>query len=337
MVETIRISNYKVYVGSNTMEEVFNYFKDYINKKIFIILDEKVNFLYQSKIIEWFSKFNIKLITIKDGEQSKSLSTYEAVVTELLQNEINKDDLIVSIGGGVTSDLSGFIAQTLFRGIDFVIIPTTLLCMIDAGIGSKNGIDFLGSKNILGTFYNPKFVLIDTRFLNTLNQDEYNNGLVEGIKIAFISNQNLYNQLKLRTKITKKQIVSCIRLKKYFITFDYFDKGSRMKLNFGHTFGHAIEKTHNFNIKHGIAVAYGMIMSLELSVKLGLTQSSVLDELKNTLINLGLIVPPIFDIYEYSNLIFRDKKNSSDGLNFVVVTTIGHAEIIKITPKDFLS
>jgi 3-dehydroquinate synthase len=336
MVDVIRVSNYKVYVGIHIMKQLNEYFKDYINKNIFIIIDEKVNFIYHTEICEWFSNYKFNFVVIKEGEKSKSITTYETVISELLNNDINKDDLICAIGGGVTTDLAGYVSSTLMRGIDLVLIPTTLLSMIDASIGSKNGIDFLNNKNIIGTFYNPKFVLVDPNFLTTLTMDDYNNGLVEAIKIAFISNQNLYNQLKLKNKITKKQIVSCIRLKKFIIAFDFFDRGYRMKLNFGHTFGHVIEKTHNFEIKHGTAVAYGMLMSLALSVKLGLTNQSIYDELKETLVNRGLVVTPIFDIYEYYPLIFKDKKNTSDGLNFIIVTSIGHSEIIKITPKDFL-
>jgi 3-dehydroquinate synthase len=332
--ETIKFQNYKVIVTKGTFDKIGNHLENYLSSKIFIITDNKVNFIYRKKIEEAFQKFKFEIIVLESGEHSKSFATYHDILSILLDRNIHRDDLIISIGGGVVGDISGFVASTILRGVDFIQVPTTLLSIIDASIGGKNGVNFENSKNRIGTFYDPKLVFADLEFLNTLTIDEYINGVAEAIKIAFIGSPLLFNRLKKGKNLAKSDIEECIKLKKQFVSFDPKDHGKRKMLNFGHTFGHAIEKKSNFQIKHGIAVAYGMLMALELSIKLGLSDDKLYQELKQVLIDRHLVVEPIFSWRDYSNYIFDDKKVDKAGLDFIICKQVGRAEIIKLQRVD---
>ena len=223
---------------------------------------------------------------IPHGEESKVLSTYAYVCEELIKKDIRRNNLLVALGGGVIGDLCGFVAATLYRGIPYVGIPTSLLSQMDSSIGGKTGIDFYNRKNIIGAFKQPSMVLIDPKVLNTLDIKEFNNGMGELIKHGAIGNKILLDLLFDKPMITEDIIYESLTVKKRVVELDEFDLKERMTLNFGHTFGHAIELKYGY--KHGEAVAIGMLMAIEMGIDLGITDKSCYDIIYNIIFNLTI-------------------------------------------------
>ncbi|HHY97029.1 MAG TPA: 3-dehydroquinate synthase, partial [Acholeplasma sp.] len=217
-----------------------------------------------------------------------------------------------------------------YRGGSFIQIPTSLLAMVDSSIGSKTGIDLDEGKNLVGAFYDPKAVFIDPIFLETLPEEEYKNGLAEVLKAGLIDDVSLFEYLKEYEKLTIDEIIKAIQVKQRIVTKDPFEKHERMYLNFGHTFGHAIEKHFQYAIKHGVAVSYGMLFSLEEGIKRGITKDKTLyDETKTILLRLGLINEPILDKKQFIKYLQFDKKHLADGLRFVFLEDKGNPIIQK--------
>ena len=209
---------------------------------------------------------------------------------DILKKEIKRDYEICSIGGGIVQDISGFVSSILFRGINWVYIPTTILSQCDSCIGGKTSINFAKYKNQIGNFYPPKKIFLDTSFLKTLNIKDIKSGLGEMAHYYLVANKKEWNFFKLNLdrvlrkkfniKIMKKLIFKSLKIKKRFIEEDEFDQGYRLILNYGHTFGHAIEKITNYKIPHGLAVAHGINISNFFSLKLGLINKKMFDEIE---------------------------------------------------------
>lgn len=246
---------------------------------------------------------------------------------------MKKTDVIIAFGGGVIGDLAGFVAATIFRGVKFVSIPTTLLAMSDSSIGGKTGIDSIYGKNLIGAFKEPEFVLIDTNYLKTLPIIEYTNGMAEIIKAGLIKDLKLIQYL-LNNKVDElTMIFHAINVKKEIVEADPYEENIRMLLNFGHTFGHAIEQYHNYEIKHGFCVAEGMDLAVRYGIKIGKTPEDVKEVLEKLYEKYGL---KMFN--KNSNVYLKnikyDKKNQNENLNFIVLTKVGEAKIIKIKEED---
>ncbi|WP_035357334.1 3-dehydroquinate synthase [Acholeplasma granularum] len=326
----INLNQYDIQIGEDTMDKIDESIRSfYPYKEIFIITDDNVFKLYKDFMIKKLSSFTLHFISIEPFESSKSLKTYERVINQLLDKKIRKNNLIIALGGGVVGDLAGFVAATLFRGVDFIQIPTTLLAMVDSSIGGKTGIDLNQGKNLIGAFKNPVKVFIDPIFLSTLPKVEYKNGLAETLKAGLIGNPKLYEYLKVNDKLTINEIIMAIEVKADIVKKDPFEKNERMFLNFGHTFGHAIERHYDYAIKHGVAISYGMLFSLELGIKSKVTNPLLFDEVKKILLRLELIKEPILDKEQFIGYIQYDKKNYSDGLRFVYLKDVGKPIIQK--------
>jgi 3-dehydroquinate synthase len=305
--------------------------------KLFVITDETVFSIYKDALRETLHSFKIEFITFPSGEESKSFDTYQDVISQLIKKGIKRNHMIVAFGGGVVGDLAGFVAATLYRGIQFIQIPTTLLAMVDSSIGGKVGIDLIEGKNLIGSFYNPKLVYINPKYLETLPQREYNNGLAEMIKAGLIGDKHLYHYLLNNETVTLKEIQMAIQVKRDVVLIDPYDKKERMFLNFGHTFGHAIEAKHNYLVyKHGEAVSYGMIIALAIGVKLGETDQALYEEVKDLLIKRNLVKEPFMRAHDYLEQVKRDKKYIGDMLQFVIVPKVGIAKIIHITESELV-
>lgn len=210
------------------------------------------------------------LITIPSGESSKTLTQCSDIIGRLIDNNIGTDSLIINLGGGVVSDIGGFVASIYKRGLSYINIPTSLLAMVDAAIGGKTGVDFDGVKNIIGTFNPPSHVITNHHFLKTLPHSELLSGFAEMLKYGIIADHDLLTRLITNSpaNITLNDITTCQRIKENIVSRDPFDKGERKKLNFGHTFGHAFESLSLLShspISHGYAVAMGMVCELYLS------------------------------------------------------------------------
>lgn len=324
------LDNYEIVVKQNLMNELGEEITSvYPYKDIFIITDHNVFKLYENLLTTKLNMFNLKFVSVEPGEQSKSLSTYQEVVQKLLKLGMRKNHLLIALGGGVVGDLAGFVAATLFRGAPFIQIPTTLLAMVDSSIGGKTGLDLNEGKNLIGAYKNPLKVLIDPAFLDTLPKVEYKNGLAEVLKHGLIGDPKLYEYLKVNDKLTLNEIKRAIQVKVNIVKKDPFEQNERMFLNFGHTFGHAIERHYDFAIKHGVAISYGMLISLELGIKAKITPAHLFDDVKNILLRLELVKEPLLDKKQFIEYIGFDKKNLADGLRFVYIKNIGEPIIKK--------
>ena len=315
-----------------------------IKKKIESIINTNSNviFLIDKKVFNVFKKVknfrNQKHITINCSEQIKSFKHYSGLCNQLLSLGVDRKSVLVAIGGGTLGDLAGFIASTLLRGIDLILIPTTLLSQVDSSIGGKNGINTNFGKNLLGTFYQPKLVIIDPYVLSSLPRRELLSGYAEIIKHAIIYDKRFFNWLNINSKnifklkydVLSQAIYKSVLIKKTYVVKDEKEKlknkYSRAILNFGHTFGHALETYYNYNKKltHGEAISIGMMIAAKISYKLNYLSFEELTKIKSHFLANGL---PIKDKAMYDEkifqIIYKDKKNTDNKVNFVLLKSIG--------------
>ena len=329
-MKTVNKKN-NIFVSKNE-NELFIFLKRNLNQNDLIIFDKV---LVKNNLIKKLSNLNnIKLIKIEGNEKIKSLKDYSRIAEKILELGINRKSKIVSIGGGTIGDLIGFISSTLLRGIEHIMIPTTLLSMVDSSIGGKTGINSKVGKNLIGTFYMPKIVIINLNFLKTLPSREMSCGFAEVIKYAFIHNNKLktnlknYDNDKLNLKKLENIIIESIKTKLNF-TKDFRElkigNNSRAILNFGHSFGHAIESLNYYksSIKHGEAVALGMIIEINISNKLNLKPNSI-ENLKKLLIKFHLPTnyKKFINLKNINNIfekIKKDKKAIKNDIQIILI------------------
>lgn len=333
----IKMEDYEITLSPGGLDQLSNMIKAmYKDVHLFVITDHHVYQLYHEKFSAVLNDFLIQYVVIEPGEKSKSLKTYQNVIDTLIEKGIKRSHLLVGFGGGVVGDLTGFVAATLYRGIPYIHVPTSLLAMVDSSIGGKVGIDLPQGKNLIGAFNNPIMVFIDTDFLKTLPQRDYRNGLAEMIKAGLIGDKKLYHALLEKEEVGETEIAQAIHVKRELVLSDPYDQKERMLLNFGHTFGHAIEKKHHYETYlHGEAVSYGMLIALEVGIQLGETKQELYDEVKALLIKRKLVCEPLLAMEDYKDAIVHDKKFLSDGLHFIVVTRPGDAKIVTLKMEDF--
>ncbi len=318
-------ADYDIIIDNNI--DFDKYIKNvYKNNNVFLIVDSNVFNLYKKVIEEKFKNYNLITTIIEASEENKSLITYQEVVNKLIENNITRDSLIIGLGGGVVGDIASFIASTLLRGIKYISIPTTLLSQVDSSIGGKTGLNLNNKKNIIGTFYQPSLVLIDTLFLSTLSKEELNSGLGEVVKCGMIKDLQIISLLQDKMNL-KEVIYKSLLVKKYYVEKDVYDLNERMILNFGHTFGHVIELENN--LKHGIAVINGMILSIKYGIDLGVTNKNCLNTLYDVLNKLNINYEN-YDYKNYLNKLNYDKKNIEGYLNFIFIEEIEKPIIKKI-------
>lgn len=302
------------------------------DKEVVILTDENVKRLYGSK----FPHFPI--LTITPGEESKQLKEIDKLSHKLLEYGIDRSGFILGIGGGVVCDLAGFLASIYMRGIRCGYVSTSLLSQVDASTGGKTGVNLGGTKNILGTIRQPEFVICDPDMLSTLSESEYLSGLAELIKTAIISDSSLFKLIEDKkseilgrnTLLMTELVAKCIKFKASVVTADEKETGLRRILNFGHTFGHAIEMQET--MKHGFAVASGMELAAAFSAEKGLINKAEYDRIVQMLLSFGLLNNYGIDENQMRKLIMHDKKKSGAGINFVLIKGIGEAffEIIPV-------
>lgn len=318
--------------------------KVYKGKKIFIITDDNVNKYYGGKISEELKKndFEVKLLALKPGEQTKNFNTLPIVYNELLDFNLTRSDLIIALGGGVIGDLAGFVASTYLRGVDFVQIPTSLLAQVDSSVGGKVAVDLDRGKNLVGSFYHPKFVLIDPEVLNTLDNRFFIDGMAEVIKYGCIKDKQFFDYLEKMENnqqlINNMEVVihKCCDIKRQVVENDEKDKGERMLLNFGHTLGHAIEQYYNYTkYSHGEGVAIGMYVISKISEEKGLTKKGTSQRIKDILVKYNLPYELDVNIEETLEAINLDKKKLGNDLNVIILKEIGNSEIYKTTAEFF--
>lgn len=318
--------NYDIIISNGDVSSLYEKLREY--SRVFIITDKHVYEFHQDFFKQLKDDFNVYEHVIQPGEISKSFITYQYICDDFLDQQIKRDDLIVAIGGGVVGDLTGFVASTLLRGIDFIQVPTTLLAIVDSSIGSKVGINTKQGKNLIGQFYEPKFVWINLPFLNTLSKRERHNGYAEIIKAALIGDRELFYLLKNKDHDLITVISKALKVKINIVKKDPFEIYERMFLNFGHTLGHAIEKHMNYSgIKHGEAISHGMMYAIQKGIDKNITQHYIKDEVYNMLLQYELLDVEIENIKIYEETMKQDKKQRKDGLRFVFIKDIGQPTI----------
>ena len=304
--------------------------------RLCLVTDSTVARLYldkvQKRLQENFPK--TESFVFEAGEKSKTLETVQSLYLFLNRNHFQRSDILAALGGGVTGDLTGFTAATYLRGIGFVQVPTTLLAQVDSSVGGKTGVDFAGYKNIVGAFYQPRLVYMNTASLQTLSEEQFSAGMGEVIKTALIRDAVLFswieehqNELLQRDGSALEHVVrECCRIKSEVVEEDPFDKGIRAILNFGHTIGHAVEKEKNFSLLHGQCVSIGMAAAVRLSVKRNLLRPDEEERILRLLQRFSLPVS-ISGIAEESieKACLSDKKREFEQLKFILLNGIGEA------------
>lgn len=303
--------------------------------RLFIITDENVDSIYK----DYFNLVQHKVIgkyVIKSGEESKNIDTIMDIYQHILKLNIDRKSTIVSFGGGVVGDIAGFIASTFKRGTNLLHVPTTVVAQTDSSIGGKNGFNFGGVKNIIGTFYQPDLVYIDINILKTLDYKYFKEGIAEVIKYGFSMDKNLFEFIENNKRSIKEReidkllhiITECVKLKASIVEEDELDLGKRHILNFGHTIGHAIESISDFRVRHGEAVAIGMVYESYIALKNKYIMQQELERLIKILRYFEL--PIDFEIDNYTTFkenIVKDKKNVDNCIKIVLPQSIGHAII----------
>lgn len=335
LVKSIKQS-YPVYIGSDTLKllpELIS--KHDIPKRIFVILDRNVDQHFGDKIKRTINEVAEKMfyLVVTSAEKNKSLEAAAKVYSALCEKKFGKDTLIVAIGGGTIGDLAGFIASTYMRGILLVHIPTTLLSIVDSSVGGKTAVNFRKAKNLIGTFYQPSFVIVDTNFLRTLPQEELISGFGEVIKYSYLTDKKFYLKLlsdyhllkNLNSNFINQIIFQCIKIKSAIVSLDEFEKsGLRKILNFGHTFAHAYESILNYKINHGKAVIIGILNALHLSYELGLINQKELNEMRQLPLKFkSKIKLNDFNEEELFRSMRYDKKNMVGQYRFVLLKNFG--------------
>jgi 3-dehydroquinate synthase len=300
-------------------------------------------FIVDEAVWDKFGRYTTlsSVIKVKGREEFKTLETVKKIYEILLDQEADKYTWLIGLGGGVVLDITGFVASTYLRGVQYGFVPTTLLAQVDASIGGKNGVNFKGIKNVIGVINQPSFVLIDTNFLNTLPRKEFENGYSEIIKHAVIGGKELFETLELmpleefqNKKFIERLIWESILVKAEIVKRDEFDFGERRKLNFGHTFGHAIETT--YRLSHGYAVALGMILEARYSMEKGFLSRGDFIRIESLLRKFGLPTSPPKISERVSNRIRGDKKREDKFIHFVIIDGIGSSRIEKVRIEEVM-
>ena len=333
-------TNYSILIGNKIINLLPNRIKSLCpkTKKIALIFDSGVPNNYKSILLKNLKKYEIFNYKFKANEKNKSIRSATFLLEKLLYKNFNRSDLIIGIGGGITGDLSGFVASIFKRGINYISIPTTLLAQVDAAVGGKTGVNSSFGKNLIGTFSQPKLVISDTNFLKSLTKKEMVCGYAEILKHAIIKDKKFYNWLKLNTKFifshNSEKLIYAIKksnqIKLFFVNKDVNEKNLRMLLNFGHTFAHAIEIKNNYskNTTHGEAVLTGIMLATKLSVAKKICSNKTFEDLERIYKanNLNYTIKDYSESKKIKSLIpylQNDKKNNDEKINFILLKKIG--------------
>lgn len=317
----------------------------YGGRKIAVITDDTIMDIYEDRLRDQLDSAGINwtLISLPPGEESKSLKMIPELYSKLADFQLSREDLVLGFGGGVIGDITGFTAATFLRGVNLINVPTTLMAMVDASIGGKNGANLPEGKNMAGTFYQPLEVFIDPLFVRTLPDRTFADGMAEVIKYGCAFDPDLFSDLA--DKASKNDgsgiesiIYRCCLIKKQIIELDCRDYGIAMLLNFGHTFGHCIEEYYpEGSFTHGEAVAIGMYVNAIAGEKAGFTASGTAEMIKGLLIDYDLPyeLPESADIRRISEAVKIDKKRRGNKLNLAMLERIGKAFLYQIDKSEY--
>lgn len=355
--ETVRVSlgkrSYNIIIGADLIQRAGDFIAPVLKKKrVAVITDETVARLHLETLTQSLSKHSIEVLPIilPVGEQTKSFAQYEALLDQLLQAQISRDEALIAFGGGVIGDLTGFAAATLKRGMDFIQIPTTLLSQVDSSVGGKTGINSRFGKNLIGAFNQPKLVLADASILDSLPRRDVLAGYAEVVKYGLLGDFDFFEWLEenggnvvdgdIAARI--QAVKTSVQAKADIVAEDETEKGVRALLNLGHTFGHALEAETKYgpDLVHGEGVAIGMLMAMSLSCHMGLLKSQDVTRVKAHYQKVGLMsqLPRISTVnWNAEDLLahmYQDKKVDQGHLTFILMKQIGHSFITQNVEKS---
>lgn len=313
-------------------------------RRVILVTDDTVAALYEATVTEALQAggYAVKAVRLAPGEGSKTLESIARLYTEAFAFSMTRSDVVVALGGGVVGDVAGFFAATLFRGVPFVQIPTTLLAQVDSSVGGKTGVNVPEGKNLVGSFYQPRLVLIDPTVLGSLTDSDFADGMAEVIKYGCICDAELFRQLSqagsraAMDAILPAVIATCCDAKRKVVEADELDTGSRMLLNFGHTMGHVIEKGYGFKTyTHGKAVAIGMVLAARLGERTGKTEAGTAEKIEAILRQFHLPTEAALpDGWDTTMLL--DKKMQNGLLHCVLLHKIGEGFVEKTKAEAFI-
>jgi len=336
------LGGYTIYVQKNLLKDI----GEFINPtaRLIIITDDNVYRLHGEELDRALEGIKRELIILRPGEEAKSLEKAEYIYNRLLDYRATRRDILVAFGGGVIGDLVGFVASTYLRGVDYIQIPTTLLAQVDSSVGGKVAVNLPRGKNLIGSFYHPTAVFIDTMLLETLEERVFNDGMAEVIKYGCIKDRRLFYNLlgytrdELMDKL-EEVIFNCCNIKRLIVEKDERDFGERRILNFGHTLGHGIEKYFGYkDYTHGESVAIGMYNITKKSEGVGLTEEGTSEVLKEILrkYSLPYELPPLKKD-KLMDIVYLDKKSEGGFINIVLLHKIGDGFIKKLKVGEFMN
>lgn len=315
------------------------------NRKVCIVTDRKVASIYLQEVFELIQPLCgvVKVFVFEEGEARKNLDTVSRLYEFLIRNHYDRKDLLMALGGGVTGDLTGFAAASYLRGIDFIQVPTSLLSQVDSSIGGKTGVDFQGHKNMVGAFYMPRLVYINISTLATLSDREYRSGLGEVIKHGLIRDAGYYQWilenrdgiLSRDSETMARMVEGSVRIKKEVVEEDPKEQGIRALLNYGHTFGHAIEKEMDFALTHGECVGIGSILATGISAARGLISMEDYKQVCQLFQSLGFPdLPDSLTAEEVIREMKHDKKMEHGIIKFILLNRLGQAAIYRDVTEE---
>lgn len=339
MYVTTPAGSYPVWVGENIFDRLARL---ELPGRCAIITQPNLRALYAGNVMRVLQSQNIEscVIEIPVGEEFKTLDTVRAVYDQLIEVHLDRQTTMVALGGGMVGDLAGFVAATYLRGVAFVQIPTTLLAMVDASIGGKVAVDHPRGKNLIGAFKQPRAVIADVATLQSLPIEEWRAGMAEVVKHSLIGDAELFEWLEREGQAASSDwIERAIRVKAEIVSRDPFEQGERIKLNLGHTFGHALELASQYQIRHGEAVAVGLVCAVRLAHRLQMCDASLVERITALLHRIGLPtrVPHEVPVEKILAAMQTDKKRLGSRLRFVLPRTLGDVIIVDDVAREEVS
>ncbi len=343
--------SYNIVIGTKILPVLGRYISRLnLGNNAYIITNSFIKNRYGQALIDGLKPygFSYKFKLVPDSERSKDIKIAALLIKDLAKFDLRKRTFIIALGGGVVGDLSGFVASIYKRGIPYIQVPTTLLAQVDSSIGGKTAVDLSEGKNLVGAFYQPRIVFSDISLLNTLNKRQLSSGLAEVIKYGVIKDKNLFlyleknykNIINLKAGALERIVRDCVKIKASIVSLDEREeRGLRTVLNFGHTIGHAIEAASGFNkYNHGEAIALGMLVALEMSVKLGFINEALLKRTESLIDNVGLPVKiHKVSLQEILERHYHDKKFKGVKNKFVLSLGLGKTRVVKDIPLKLIS
>jgi 3-dehydroquinate synthase len=338
--ESFSVKSYRGEYSVRFVEDAFLRLAEELREGDWLFVDANIARLYEKQLAPLAEKFPIK--KVEAAEPSKSYDGVRPIILELIENGFKKNNRLVAIGGGITQDVTAFISSILYRGVDWIFVPTNLLSQCDSCIGSKTSINFADYKNQIGGFFPPALILIDTAFLDTLEDSEIRSGLGEMAQYFLVESEEAFARYESALDdalamgpALKELIGESLAIKKRMIELDEFDEGPRNVFNYGHSFGHAIEGYTAYAVPHGIAVSYGMDLANEVSHAMGMIDRDMVDRVSGCLAKVRSKTPlPEIELDRYLGYLKKDKKNTSQGIRLILTKGYGKMFLTLVEPAE---